>query len=89
MDPFSSYFNPVKQTKTFHQTEIVNNKIHENLLYPDFPCHSSSTNENKDKSKFIKPEYGMNFSVRKVVQQLRFYQQCAKKMILKSICLCF
>ena len=89
MDPFSSYFNPVKQTKTFHHTETVNNKIHENLLYPDFPCHSSSTNENKDKSKFIKPEYGMNFSVRKVVQQLRFYQQCAKKMILKSICLCF
>ena len=49
IDPYSSYFKPLKGTKAFHYNEIVNNKIHENLLYPDWPCHSSSTNENEDK----------------------------------------
>ena len=29
----------------------------------------------------------MNFDMRKVVQQLRFYQQCVKKVILRVICL--
>ena len=49
IDPYSSYFKPLKGTKAFHYNEIVNNKIHENLLYPDWPCHSSSTNENEGK----------------------------------------
>ena len=31
----------------------------------------------------------MNFNMRKVVQQLRFYQQCMKKVILRVICLYF
>ena len=31
----------------------------------------------------------MNFDMRKVVQQLRFYQQCVKKVILRVICLYF
>ena len=31
----------------------------------------------------------MNFNMRKVVQQLRFYQQCVKKVILRVICLYF
>ena len=56
MDCYSSHFKPLKETKTFHHTEIVNNKIHGNLLSPGCPCHSSSANENKDKLKFIKPE---------------------------------
>ena len=55
-DRYSSHFKPLKATKTFHHTEIVNNKIHGKLLSPHCPCHSSSANENKDKSKFIKPE---------------------------------
>ena len=46
MHPYLSYFKPLKGTKTFHHSEIVNNKIHGNLLYPDCPCHSSFTNEN-------------------------------------------
>ena len=58
MDHYSSQFKPLKGTKTFHNTEIVNNKIHGNLSSPGCPCHSSSANENKDKSKFIKPECG-------------------------------
>ena len=33
-DPYSSHFKPLKGNKTFHHTEIVNNKIQENLLYP-------------------------------------------------------
>ena len=49
IDPYSSYFKPLKGTKAFHYNEIVSNKIHENVLYPDWPCHSSSTNENEDK----------------------------------------
>ena len=52
------YFKPLKRTKTFHYTEIVNYKIHGNLQSPGCPCHSSSANENKDKSKFFKPEHG-------------------------------
>ena len=56
MDRYSGHFKPLKETKTFHHTEIVNNKIHGKLLSPHCPCHSSSANENKDKSKFIKPE---------------------------------
>ena len=31
----------------------------------------------------------MNFNMRKVVQQLRFYQQCVKKVILRVIYLYF
>ena len=31
----------------------------------------------------------MNFDMRKVIQQLRFYQQCVKKVILRVICLYF
>ena len=31
----------------------------------------------------------MNFDMRKVEQQLRFYQQCVKKVILRVICLYF
>ena len=31
----------------------------------------------------------MNFDMRKVVQQLRFYQQCVKKVIWRVICLYF
>ena len=38
--------------------------MHGNLLSPGCPCHSSSTNENKDKSKFIKPECGKFYWVR-------------------------
>ena len=51
MNPYSSHFKPLKGTKTFHHTEIVNNKIHGNLLSPGCPCHSSPANENKGKSK--------------------------------------
>ena len=36
MDRYSSHFKPLKETKTFHHTEIVNNKIHGNLLSPGF-----------------------------------------------------
>ena len=31
----------------------------------------------------------MNFNMIKMVQQLRFYQQCVKKVILRVICLYF
>ena len=41
-----------------HHTEFVNSKIHGNLLSPGCPCCSSSANENRDKSKFIKPKCG-------------------------------
>ena len=58
MDCYSSHFKPLQGTKTFHDTENDNNKIHGNLLSPGCSCHSSSVNENKDKSKFIKPEHG-------------------------------
>ena len=61
--PYSSHFKPLKGNKTSHHTEIVSNKIQENLLYPGWLCHSSSTNENEDhydqffdQLKFIKPE---------------------------------
>ena len=64
MDHYSSHFKPLKGTKTFHHTEIVNNKIHGNLLSPGWPCHSSSANENKDKSKFIKSGSGKFYWVR-------------------------
>ena len=63
MDFHSSYFKPLKGTKIFHHTETVN-KIHGNLLYPGCPCHSSSTNENEDKSKFIKPQCCKLYRVR-------------------------
>ena len=36
MDHYSSHFKPLKGTKTFQHTEIVNNKIHGNLLSPGF-----------------------------------------------------
>ena len=64
MDHYSSHFKPLKGTKTFHHTEIISNKTHGNLLYPGCPCHSSSANENEDKSKFIKPECGKFYRVR-------------------------
>ena len=32
MGPYSSYFKPLKGTKTFHHTENVTNKIHGSLL---------------------------------------------------------
>ena len=64
MDHFRSHFKPLKGTKNFHHTEIVNNKIHGNLLSHSCPCHSASANENKDKSKFIKPECGKFYWVR-------------------------
>ena len=64
MDCYSSHFKPLKGTKTFHHTENDNNKIHGNLLSPGCPCHSSSANENKDKSKFIEPECGKFYWVR-------------------------
>ena len=64
MGPYLSYLKPLKGTKTFHHTEIVNNKIHGSLLYPGCPCHSSSTNKNEDKSKFMKPECCKLFWVR-------------------------
>ena len=93
MDRYLSHFKPLKVTKTFHHTEIVNNKIHENSLSLGCPFHSSFANENKDKTKSIKPDcgkfyQGMNFNLRKVVLQLRFYQQFAK-MMLRIICLNF
>ena len=53
MDRYSSHFKPLKETKTFHHNEIVNKKIHGNLLSP--ACHSYA-NENKGKLKLIKPE---------------------------------
>ena len=53
MDRYLSHFKPLKETKTFHQNEIVNKKIHGNLLSP--ACHSYA-NENKGKLKSIKPE---------------------------------
>ena len=58
MDHYSSHFKPLKGTKTFHHTEIVNKKIDGNLHSPGCLCRSSSANENKDKSKFIKPDCG-------------------------------
>ena len=53
MDRYSSHFKPLKGTRIYHHTEIGNNKIQGNLLSPGCLCHSSSANENKDKSKFI------------------------------------
>ena len=47
MDCYLSHFKPLKGTKTFHHTEIDNNKIHGNLLSPDCPCHSSPANKTK------------------------------------------
>ena len=32
MDRYSSQFKPLKETKTFHHNEIINKKIHGNLL---------------------------------------------------------
>ena len=58
MDSYLSHSKPLKGTKTFPHIKIVNKEIHGNLLSPDCPCHSSSANQNKDKSKFIKPERG-------------------------------
>ena len=55
MDCCSIHFKPLKETKTFHHTEIVNKKIHGNLLSLGSACYSSA-NESKGKSKFIKPE---------------------------------
>ena len=56
------------------------------------PCHSSSGNENKDKSKLIKPECGKFYWVRYELQCERggttikvLPAMCKKKMILRSI----
>ena len=67
MDRYSSHFKPLKQTKTFHHTDIVNKKIHGNLLSPGSVCHSSA-NENKDKSKFRKLECDKFYWVRYACQ---------------------
>ena len=79
MDHYLSHFEPLKENKTFHHTETDNNNIHGNLLSPGFPCHSCSADENKDiiqnslsLSVVNYTEWGMNFSVRKVAQQLSF-----------------
>ena len=63
MDCYLSHFKPLKETKTFHHTDIVNKKNHGNLLSPGSVCHSSA-NENKDKSKFIKLERDKFYWVR-------------------------
>ena len=47
MDRYLNDFKPLKGNKTFHHTEIDNNKTHGNLLSSDCPCHSFSANENK------------------------------------------
>ena len=94
MDHYSNHSKPRKRTKTFNHTEIVNNKIHGNLLSSGCPCHSSCANEDEDKSKFIKSECGK-------FHRVRYEFQCEKsgttikvlpamyekKMILRSICL--
>ena len=67
MDRYSSHFKPLKETKTFHHTDIVNKKIHGNLLSPGSVCHSSA-NENKDKSKFRKLECDKFYWVRYACQ---------------------
>ena len=92
MDHYSSHFQPLKGTKTFHHTEIVNNKIHGNLLSPGCPCNSSATNENKDKSKLIKPECGKFYWVRYEFQCDKSGSKikvlpamCEKTMTLRSI----
>ena len=64
MDHYLSHFEPLKENKTFHHTETDNNNIHGNLLSPGFPCHSCSADENKDNSKFIKPQCGKLYWVR-------------------------
>ena len=67
MDRYSSHFKPLKETKTFHHTDIVNKKIHGNLLSPGSVCHSSA-NENKDKSKFRKLQCDKFYWVRYACQ---------------------
>ena len=64
VDCYLSLFKSLKGIKTFYHTEIVNNKIHENVFSPGCPCHSLPTNEKKGKSKFIKPECGKFYWVR-------------------------
>ena len=81
MDPYSSCFKPLKGTKTFHHTEIVN-KIHGNLLYRGCPCHSSSRNENEDELKFIKPECCKFYWVRYEFQ----YEKCCTTKVLPAMC---
>ena len=81
MDCYLSHSKPLKGTKTFHHTEIVNYKIRGNLLSPGCPCHYSSANENEVELKFIKPECGKFYWVRsefqcqKGSQKLRFYKK--------------
>ena len=48
IDLYLIYFKPFKVTKLFIILKLL---IHGNL-----PCHSSSTDENEEKPKFIKPE---------------------------------
>ena len=83
MDHYSTHFKPLKGTKTFHHTGIVNNKVHGNLLSPCSPCHSSSANENKDKSKFIKPECGKFYWLR---YEFQFDKGGTKIKVLLAMC---
>ena len=91
MDCYSSHFKPLKGTKTFNHTEIDNNRIHGNLLSPSCLCHSSSANENKDKSKFIKSECDKFYWVRYEFQcekcgaTIKVLPAMCEKMILRSI----
>ena len=95
MGPHSSHFKPLTGNKTFHHTEIVNNKIHGSLFYPGCPCHSSSANKNEDKSKIITPECCKLFWLRYEFQceksgtTSKFLPAICKKMMLKSSCLYF
>ena len=75
--------------------EIVN-KIHENLFSPGCPSHSSSANENKDKSKFIVvSQCGKFYHVRYEFQYekggttIKVLPAMCEKMTLRSICLYF
>ena len=89
MDPYLIYFKPLKATKTFDHTEILNNKIHRNLHYPGCPC------QNQDKSIFIKPEAFKLYRVRYEFQydkggtRNKVLPTRCKKMIFRSICLYF
>ena len=75
--------------------EIVN-KIHENLFSPGCPSHSSSANENKDKSKFIVvSQCGKFYHVRYEFQYekggttIKVLPAMCEKITLRSICLYF
>ena len=85
MDRYSSYSKPLKGTKTFHHVEIVNYKIHGNLISHGCPYPSSSANENKDKLKFIKPECecGKFYRVR---YEFQYEKSSATIKVLPAMC---